>query len=806
MRDVLAAWSTIFGQLRILARLNQALPITGLLNRDPAAIFSYYLPVIVFLSILGLFALILSITAIFLLLSNLFPKRLVVESAIRLPASRRRKFIVLLVSLFVSVAVLSMISLNIGGSYCLTSSISSSESEGLAVMFDTQSLLDSFQPAINTIFTGLMVAANSTIDLATGVVSFDNFTAAVYPSLNLIIGSWIAADKLKNQVITTSAVIVQNTTQMMADSNVLFKTIEATNTAVSNLNLMTPVSSNNRTLYNLTRSINYPISASATLNATRSTPNTTAIFSALQSINLTSYAVLAQYQLDSSLINAKTVVSAANLVFKNQLSNDLKRVQAGVLSNYQIILNALNVGNVTQVILAQFAFLQNVDNIRGTAQVIIMLNFATPIILIAIAVKMKRYRYIKLINLLCIPYYVLIFAMAIAATIIAVGVGDVCYGISDQSNVSLSAIYPHFGYANTVINQCHNGSTLLQVASNIGIVNSSNLDFKALTTNTLNKANFTAISNLNATALVNQYADPNLNFTSLVPFKSLNTSSFDAIISGCSILENSLAGLRAALLLLNSTTTTLNLSFNPTSAPAVDKNQALLDFRKAVGNIVASIDSYSPSTIDNLSVEASNLKQGVIIINSTATDIVALVNSFHGLYIMSKSAIVLFVQNAQVNITQIIPVLKNAVLTAVQLQTTYFNTVLTCQKIADGIFSAKQGICVDILEYLDVIWSTLVILALISLLSFPLLGSLARVFYPNFGINITKTSNQLRMERLPPVLRSNAFVEELKSFNIEDLRVNPTRRKSNFISHGKSIDSTKRLLGESSDLDEGNLI
>ena len=110
------------------------------------------------------------------------------------------------------------------------------------------------------------------------------------------------------------------------------------------------------------------------------------------------------------------------------------------------------------------------------------------------------------VNLACVPYYVLLFFMAILFFIISLILGDVCYIVFDFSPSPLGPLLNNSKITSQLENttssigdifhSCTTGSNLLDVVSQFGI-NTTDFNFTAVANNQINSFNLSTISSVN---------------------------------------------------------------------------------------------------------------------------------------------------------------------------------------------------------------------------------------------------------------------------------------------------------------------
>lgn len=113
------------------------------------------------------------------------------------------------------------------------------------------------------------------------------------------------------------------------------------------------------------------------------------------------------------------------------------------------------------------------------------------------------------------------------------------------------------------------------------------------------------------------------------------------------------------------------------------------------------------------------LSPSLLAVNNTANEMVGFANSIGSLYNISLSSLANFSSAASKNMSASVPKIKASVLSAIMVGGTSINTNLSCAPLSNDYIEARQGFCGGVVASMDSFWSTLLIMALISLLSLP---------------------------------------------------------------------------------------
>ncbi|KAJ3258995.1 hypothetical protein HK103_003136 [Boothiomyces macroporosus] len=634
------------------------------------------------------------------------------------------------------------------GSMYLTTSLKTIENGVTGTLTDTGSLLNNVPSVVQNLVSNLKVDVGAAIDMVTNAINMQVLDQSIFPAMLTMINVLYSCATDQQLILGNSTIVAYDTDLLKNDTIVLLATTNAILAAVNLLNSQQQVTGYPGYNWTVKQQISTSgIDATSINNQAQSAPDTSSIFSALNTApNLANYANEANSTLYAAKTSAYNLIASTKATFKNTSVSSLDGVQTMVnqaftpiqtqvltqLSGYQTQANSM------------FAMVNGYDAYRGYGQLALVLVYALPILFIYTFGAFRKPALMKCCNLLCIPYYALLFIFAIIFVLITFVLGDACDLAFDYTgNTSpLAAVQPTIGIALTAVSQCYQNQSLFTVIGNTGLVNKDQLNFTKQASTVINSFNFSQINNFNINGVINLSQNPTSQISAIsnLNVSALNTSALDNIHNVLvTPLNNSLTQLSSTISLIPVGQAGINVTGSAVNQTIV--NQAAIDFANQLNSIVTQINSITNNTNGVLTTVDSNsalLSAAIANLKTSATSLINHALTIPMYYNYSVSNITTFATAVQTNITNEIPLVIDFILSAVGAQQQYLSDSFPCNVIASDVYQIRQGLCGGIVPSFDAFWSSLTIMALWSVFSLPIIVFVAN----NLFLDLTPYQNK----------------------------------------------------------------
>lgn len=256
---------------------------------------------------------------------------------------------------------------------------------------------------------------------------------------------------------------------------------------------------------------------------------------------------------------------------------------------------------------------------------------------------------------------------------------------------------------------CYAGNSILQAVAatgifNLDIVDQANTAFADVDFGTIGTIDLDGTLSSNPTSDTSSSSNVDLSGMTITPFTQINNDCTD-LLADLSLMKSQL----------------LRVTANDLS-----NSSAFPDWLTKLGSVLPDFDT-AVNLTNAVQRQSTNLSDTIVSTNDTAKAMISVSSTIVPLYNEGTTQIRYFAGNASVNvriffnqqITAAIPNIKTQILANIVLDVDVFHTRLNCSPVANDFVNFRQGFCGDFMTSLDAFWSTLVVLALMALLSLP---------------------------------------------------------------------------------------
>jgi hypothetical protein len=450
--------------------------------------------------------------------------------------------------------------------------------------------------------------------------------------------------------------------------------------------------------------------------------------------NLTVFAIEIENLLDMLQNKLRVAVSQGGMDVKN---NSNTALTTGDVTARSILKNTTeplkkSVNGIKSDVDKAFNSLQSFNLIRtyatwGLSGLILLI-----LIVMSIAMLLGKPSAVKGCNLCASPIYILFIVMGILFFILALSIGDVCTSTFETYPPPLAPLLKAAAKfditdALTIKKNCTEGQSILQIANNLNLLD-SNSSFRYQANKEIDKVNFSSIATgFNLDDQINLSDSPTSKLTVLtsLDLSTLNTTQLVTLRDvTLPQLSTELTTIKTLLVTLGSTVTTSGLISLPGSQSVDTMNAALVDLKARITVTTNKIDLLVKSgngTIPLLIVQVNNMATNIDTVKTQAVTLIAFGKQIPTYYNNSMRGLRWFSNNATVNLTLVIPVVKlNIRQTIDVIQNRLYNGT-RCYKVSLGIRGIEQGMCGTMLSSLDSLWLAYCVIGFFAAIAMPAL-------------------------------------------------------------------------------------
>jgi hypothetical protein len=421
------------------------------------------------------------------------------------------------------------------------------------------------------------------------------------------------------------------------------------------------------------------------------------------------------------LATATVKIADASSGFKLSALSGLDTVNASIggqfstiQTNFTTMLDGLNK--------TAFGYLDmGVSYVASTSlyRVLFLAVYGLPVLVSLLGVGFKSPRLMKGCNCLCVPYYLLLHILAVVFLIMAFVIGDgtftnvVCNVAFDIRPISPSLSTGSLSMMSTgltALDSCYANSSLLEVASNLNLIDGTQVNFSSIASKQINSLNFSSVGSFDirysilTSSAISLSDSPTNQISALtsVNLGSIDTKSIDSLsVTLIPSLKANLTTLNSSLANLYELTKTNSnipvlfiLSFTPLVNTTLDA-LVVSDFQRRLSVIFTIINGLvnSGGTLDQMSTSSIGLSGSLVTVNSTAKTLISTANTLPGYYNQSIAALLQFASDASSNITVVVPRIISKILGDIDTQSVYIGDQFKCQEVATQVYSVRDGVC-----------------------------------------------------------------------------------------------------------------
>ncbi|KAJ3319633.1 hypothetical protein HDV06_006195 [Boothiomyces sp. JEL0866] len=744
----LSIWTGIFGKVRKMAVMGSSIPIEALMQGNYVSGGMYFLPMGIIVAVL-LVCLILMIFACCCMCCCQCCCNFRAKYAKRRPAGTAKKIYASVLFILPVIIIGLCAVFHVLGSMYLSTSLKTIETGVLGTLTDTGSLLNNVPSVVTALVANLKVDVSAAIDMVTNAVNMQVLDQSIFPAMLNMINVLYACAADQQLILGNSTIVAYDTDLLKNDTTALLTATNAILAAVNLLNTQQQVTGHPGYTWTVVQNIPTGGIDATTINQqAHSAPDTASIFASLNSApNLANYANEANTTLYAAKTSAYSMIASTKATFKNTSVSSLDGVQTMVNQAFTPIQNQVltQLTGFESQANSMFTMVNNYDVYRGYGQLGLVALYGLPLLFIYIFGAFRKPGLMKCCNLLCVPYYALLFIFAIIFVLITFILGDVCDLAFDYvgDTSPLAAVQATIGVGLTAVSQCYQNQSLFTVVGNTGLVDKDQLNFTKQASTVINSFNFSQINSFNIDGVIDLSQNPTSQISAIsnLNVNALNTSALDDI-------HNVLvAPLNNSLTTLSSTITQLipagraGITISGSNPSAAVQNQATQDFLTQLNSIVTQINGLTNNTngvLTTVDINSAMLSVAIANLKSSATALINDALTIPQYYNYSVSNITSFAHAVQSNITNEIPLVISFILSAVSAQQQFLSDSFPCNVIASDVYQIRQGLCGGVVPSFDAFWSSLTIMSLWSILSLPIIVFVAN----NLFLDLTPYQNK----------------------------------------------------------------
>lgn len=529
------------------------------------------------------------------------------------PASQCQKTWAIFWVIFIYIAFLVGALTSFTGGSLFDTSIASLGDGVVGTLKGAMGVVDALVPAISATFEGLEVIVSTAIDSTTNSVNFNALVdRGVNSNLETLALSfeWTQGNVtalLANgvSVQTAKATLKTSIDGIVADVNTISTSITSWSDSAAPLTVPSPGSGT----YYLTNGVSVSgLSGLVTTiqNSIDSAPDGATQLAPLSTMpDMNAFAAQIRSVITALNVNVKAAIQSAGIEVKNNVNPALRNAKSGIVDSISSMQTSVD-SSVNPLIVTVDEYIVTTKGFAVyRAYAMIALSSIVILILLiqALLFAKKKGRAVKGCNLCITPFYILIQFMTIFLFIFALVFGDVCASIFEFSPPPIiNALDASLGKTITQVfdarDRCVAEQSLIQIASEVGLVNASTVDVKKLASDKINEIDFSGLAtNFNVSSAVSLTDSPTNQLSALVnlDLSGLTTSSLDSLTTSLDNLDTQLSNLKTTLTSLSSGLAAGQLTFNPSSPSAATQTAAVDDLKARIAVVVALIDGLRPS-------------------------------------------------------------------------------------------------------------------------------------------------------------------------------------------------------------------
>ncbi|KAJ3319622.1 hypothetical protein HDV06_006184 [Boothiomyces sp. JEL0866] len=587
-------------------------------------------------------------------------------------------------------------------------------------------IVDAINPAINTAFTSIEVLINNSIDTTTSAIDFSALTTlGVIPNMNNLANAMINTQSQVGVLVGNGNSISTTKGSLVTNVNNLATTITNVNTIITawaSFQAITNGSDQFKLVAPIPTGNIVSLATSAQTQITQA-PDGASTMSGLSNMpNLTAFAVQIQGIVTTLNVNVKQQITSAGDSFKGSVGPSLKSAQSSIstsIASMQSNLDTTISGGINTVD-QNFNQITSYESYRADGMIALSSLILFILVVFSFGFALKRAHAVKGCNLCITPFYLLIQLFAIIMFILALVLGDVCYLIFETSPPAIGSaltadMKQYVNEFSTARTQCAQNASLITIAVNMGLINSSQVNITSQASTQINALNFTSLSsgwNLNNVLSLSNSPTSQLSTLTNLDLSSLNLTALNTLAN------TTLPNMKSNLI-------TLNNSF-PTGS---NVNQSIFTYHSG-GSPAASDVTLSISQFNSQVTNAQTLIGQLANAGGIIDQLIASTNTMGSQITTLKNNV------DTLQLTNVVTHVKSNILTSLNtIQTTLYNS-LECYDLAKNIDGVQNAICGQLLGGLDALWLSYALLGVVAAISIPaLIYASNRLFAKYFRVD-----------------------------------------------------------------------
>ena len=388
---------------------------------------------------------------------------------------------------------------HIGGINYSNQGLYAAEDSSVAMIDHSSQLLGNSTIVLGTIVDNLKTSVKSAVDTTVNSVNINEMDNSVVPPLQNLVAEFtnlrdqVAALKVTRDNLATSIGTLQTSATTLETS------INGINTNIQSLSTTNqPITGSAGKFWILKAAVAYTQpSATQLKNRANAAPNVNTILAGLDSVpDLNTYIDNSQAGVTNLKTNTSKILSDTATLLKNDLEGPLDNAKLDTIDllDPAVTQGKTMLNNAKASLQAQYVTVNGHNDTRVIVQYLLVLLYALPILVITMMGVSKKPRIMKTCNLISVPYYFLLYILAVIFFILAVIVGDGCDLIFDTSSQFAANVAP-IQIGLSAYEQCSNGTSLLSIASSLGVgLNTSQFNLTQIAGEKIDAVNFNTAS------------------------------------------------------------------------------------------------------------------------------------------------------------------------------------------------------------------------------------------------------------------------------------------------------------------------
>ncbi|KAJ3258984.1 hypothetical protein HK103_003125 [Boothiomyces macroporosus] len=312
--------------------------------------------------------------------------------------------------------------------------------------------------------------------------------------------------------------------------------------------------------------------------------------------NLTAFAVQIQGIVTTLTVNVKQQITSAGSSFKGSAESSLTSAQNSITSSIASMQSSLDtsISGGINTVNQNYNQVVSYESYRADGMIALSSLILFILVVFSFGLGLKRAHAVKGCNLCITPFYLLIQLFAIVMFVLALVLGDVCYVVFETNPpliANSSALSPSMQQSinefSTARTQCAQNASLITIAVNLGLINSSQVNITSQASTQINSLNFSSLSNgwnLNSVLTLSNSPTSQLSNLTSLDLSGLNLTALNTLANTTlPNLKTNLISLNNSLPAPSQVNQTL-FTYQPGSPNSSDITNSINQFNSQVAN------------------------------------------------------------------------------------------------------------------------------------------------------------------------------------------------------------------------------